>query len=224
MKRFALISIACLSALFGTPSFGQTGTTPTTPEMRKCYPDSAISDSDIIAWCSAVLDLGKETQENIAVAYRQRGLARSNIGQVELGIKDLDQAILLDPKGSEHFRVRCVLRTVLGDETKSTAQYERAISDCNRAIELNPEESYAFNNRGIAYSAMKRYDEAISDYTKALEISPFSAAYLNRALDYFTLRKYDLALQDVNIAIKRNPDYSKAIELRRRIQAKMKPR
>jgi tetratricopeptide (TPR) repeat protein len=35
------------------------------------------------------------------------------------------------------------------------------------AIEINPEDSYAYKNRGIAYYAIKEYDKAWADVHKA---------------------------------------------------------
>src|SRR5208282_4616019 len=50
--------------------------------------------------------------------------------------------------------------------------YDRAVADYGRAIELNPKYAIAFNNRGFAYRSKGRYDRAIQDYNRAIEISP----------------------------------------------------
>jgi regulator of sirC expression with transglutaminase-like and TPR domain len=34
----------------------------------------------------------------------------------------------------------------------------------NQAIELDPEYTYAFNNRGLAYADLKQFEKAIQDY------------------------------------------------------------
>ncbi|MCK5486751.1 MAG: tetratricopeptide repeat protein, partial [Desulfobacterales bacterium] len=46
-------------------------------------------------------------------------------------------------------------------------QYDKAISDYNKAIEINPKDAEAYYNRGYAYGEKGEYDKAISDYTKA---------------------------------------------------------
>jgi tetratricopeptide (TPR) repeat protein len=57
-------------------------------------------------------------------------------------------------------------------------QYNQAISDFTKALEIIPRFAAAYNNRGLAYSDKGQYDQAISDFTKALEIKPrFAAAY-----------------------------------------------
>ena len=51
-------------------------------------------------------------------------------------------------------------------------KYEEAISDFTKAIELNQEYAYAYNNRGYAYYNLGKNEEAISDLTKAIELNP----------------------------------------------------
>ena len=54
-----------------------------------------------------------------------------------------------------------------------------------KAIELNPEYTYAYYNRGIAYNDLGQYQKAIDDYTKAIELNPeYADAYGNRGLGY----------------------------------------
>ncbi|MGB2884722.1 MAG: tetratricopeptide repeat protein, partial [Dehalococcoidia bacterium] len=49
-------------------------------------------------------------------------------------------------------------------------QYDEALADYNRALELRPDYPEALNNRGVTYSKMERYDEALADYNRALEL------------------------------------------------------
>ena len=51
-------------------------------------------------------------------------------------------------------------------------QYKEAIADFDKAIELNPEDSAAYNNRGNAKDEFKQHKEAIVDYDKAIELNP----------------------------------------------------
>ena len=60
--------------------------------------------------------------------------------------------------------------------------YYGAISDYNKSIEINPEYSIAYNNRGFVKFKIKDYYGAISDYNKAIEINPvYALAYTNRS-------------------------------------------
>jgi tetratricopeptide (TPR) repeat protein len=61
-------------------------------------------------------------------------------------------------------------------------EYEKALDDYNKVVELNPFNVYGYFNRGVDYFAMKRYKDAENDFTKALSIFPdFVGAYINRA-------------------------------------------
>ncbi len=77
-------------------------------------------------------------------------------------------------------------------------QYDQAISDLNKALEINPRLALAYFTRGLSYAAKGQHDQAISDYNKALEINPRDAlAYNNRGLAYLRNGQYDKAWEDV---------------------------
>jgi len=46
-------------------------------------------------------------------------------------------------------------------------QYDRAISDYNKAIEIDPEYALAYFNRGVAYFKKGDYDRAWEDFLMA---------------------------------------------------------
>ncbi|MGA2468126.1 MAG: tetratricopeptide repeat protein, partial [Thermodesulfobacteriota bacterium] len=77
---------------------------------------------------------------------------------------------------------------------RDKGQYDQAISDFNKALEINSKYAYAYNNRGMAYRDKGQYDQAISDYNKALEINPkYAYAYNNRGIAYGDKGQYDRA-------------------------------
>ena len=64
-------------------------------------------------------------------------------------------------------------------------EYDQAIADFNRALEVDPKSASAYYNRGIGYWRKGQRDLAISDYTKALGINPKDAdAYYYRGIAY----------------------------------------
>ena len=48
--------------------------------------------------------------------------------------------------------------------------YDRAIADYNRAIEIDPKYARAYGNRGLAYYKKTDYDRAIADYKRSVAI------------------------------------------------------
>jgi tetratricopeptide (TPR) repeat protein len=76
-----------------------------------------------------------------------------------------------------------------GNAYAKKGQYDQAISDFNRAIEINPRYTMAYNNRGIVYRIKGRYDQAISDFNKAIGINPLDPeAYNNLAWLFATAK------------------------------------
>jgi tetratricopeptide (TPR) repeat protein len=62
-----------------------------------------------------------------------------------------------------------------GNAYYSKGDHERAISDYNEAIMLNPNFAEAYNNRGYVYEKKGDIDKAIADYESALRIDPNSS-------------------------------------------------
>jgi tetratricopeptide (TPR) repeat protein len=69
-----------------------------------------------------------------------------------------------------------------GNEKMMKGNNEEAITDYDKAIEINHTHIGALNNKGIALSRLKRYEVAISCYDKAIEINSNHAnAWYNKA-------------------------------------------
>ena len=93
--------------------------------------------------------------------------------------------------------------------------YEKAISDFEAALAIEPEFFEAISNRGIAYSKLSKLDAALTDFSTAIKIRPESAdAYYNRALAFTNLEKHDLAIADYTLAIVKNPTHFQAFNNR----------
>ncbi|MCK9614063.1 MAG: tetratricopeptide repeat protein [Candidatus Omnitrophica bacterium] len=96
-------------------------------------------------------------------------------------------------------------------------KYDEAITEYNKAIELNPNYAEAYNNRGVAYNVKGSYDQAISDFTRAIEINPsYAEAYYDRAVAYYWKHEPDKGWDDMQKAEKLgaigNPDLIKLFE------------
>ncbi|HEY6285729.1 MAG TPA: tetratricopeptide repeat protein, partial [Ktedonobacteraceae bacterium] len=90
-------------------------------------------------------------------------------------------------------------------------EYQRAIADYNRAIELDPSNAAGYNNRGLVYDNLKQYDQAIADYDRSIELEPFRVgAYYNRGIAYRDLKEYQRAIADYNRAIELDHTYVQA--------------
>ena len=60
-------------------------------------------------------------------------------------------------------------------------KYEEAIVYYNKAIELDPNNSAAYNNRGFAKDCLHKYEDSIKDFNKVIELTPnYTNAYYDR--------------------------------------------
>jgi tetratricopeptide (TPR) repeat protein/S1-C subfamily serine protease len=132
-------------------------------------------------------------------SYNEKYAVLSELKRYDEGLAAITQAINLAPRAAWYSN-----RGIIYDNQQ---KYELALSDWNKAIEINPNFALAYNNRGLLYYNQQKYDLALSDYSKAIEINPNDAyAYVSRGNLYSDLRKYDLALSDYNQAIRINPN------------------
>ena len=61
--------------------------------------------------------------------------------------------------------------------------YEGAIQDYSKAIELNPNYFHAYMYRGVAWHNLRKYEEAMADYAQAIALEPRDAyVYANRGI------------------------------------------
>jgi Flp pilus assembly protein TadD len=72
------------------------------------------------------------------------------------------------------------LHSDLAVELMKKRQYEAAVPEWNKALQLSPSESRAHNNLGVALMETGRVDEAIEHYRRALALNPeYAEAYNN---------------------------------------------
>jgi len=66
--------------------------------------------------------------------------------------------------------------------------FEGAIADCDKAIELNPKSASAYNNRSINKASLGDFEGAVVDCDKAIELNPKPAYYTVRGIAKLYLR------------------------------------
>jgi tetratricopeptide (TPR) repeat protein len=81
--------------------------------------------------------------------------------------------------------------------------FSGAISDFNKAIQLNPNDAEIYYNVAISYESYKNYNKAIDNYTKAIKLnSNYTNAYVNRSILREKLGDFLGACSDAKIAAK----------------------
>jgi tetratricopeptide (TPR) repeat protein len=85
-------------------------------------------------------------------------------------------------------------------------QWDEAIAECDKALNINHKFAMGYVDRGIAHVGKREYGRAISDFNKAIEINPrLSGFYLSRGIVYSYKGEYDKAISDFNKTIDLNP-------------------
>ncbi|MCA9907822.1 MAG: tetratricopeptide repeat protein [Anaerolineae bacterium] len=76
------------------------------------------------------------------------------------------------------------------------AEYERALADLNRAVQLAPDLAAAYNDRGYLFMQWHDYPRARADFNRALESDAnYAPAYSNLAVLHTLLGEYDAAIE-----------------------------
>ena len=75
--------------------------------------------------------------------------------------------------------------------------FDKAIADYSKAIELDPEHALAYRDRGFVYYLEDDSDKAIADYSKAIELDPeYAPAYSDRGNVYNVCGENESAFND----------------------------
>ncbi len=94
----------------------------------------------------------------------------------------------LDAKGTAYVKGRQLLMN---------KEYDAAIEQLNKVIELDEKYVMAYTLRGNCYSALKKNDEAIKDFSKAIELDPNNrGAYVGRSSAYKAMGKLPQSKSD----------------------------
>ena len=90
-------------------------------------------------------------------------------------------------------------------------EYDLAIKDFTKAIELKSDYALSYNNRGAVYRSKGEYDQAIEDCNKAIQLKPdYAEPYSNRGSAYRNKGETDRAIKDYDRAIQLKQDFIEA--------------
>ena len=93
-----------------------------------------------------------------------------------------------------------------GRAAMRTGNFPLAIELLKRAVEVDPQHKYAWNNLGLAYLATRQDSDAIAAFQKAAAVNPYDEfAYNNLGRAYWQDRKYDEAAAAFHKQLEVNP-------------------
>ena len=101
---------------------------------------------------------------------------------------------------------------------RDSHQYEKAICDYNKSLEMDPKFALAYYCRGSMLLSIKKARQALTDLDSACQLEPDDSFYLTgRADAFYELNKLDKALDDCNRALEINDRYFSALSTRRQV-------
>ena len=168
-----------------------------------------------------------------AQAYYGRAILREQRNDLPNALKDIDLALKSNPEYIEAHLFRGDMYAKRSDWAKAleaytavikqqpTAeafhkrshayqrleQFEKAMTDLNRAVDLKPSLETAWYDRGILHQAREQYEKALGDFDQVLRLQPGNAgAFCKKGEIWIEMGHSDSALQYFSQAMELDPD------------------
>src|SRR5262249_52760377 len=105
-----------------------------------------------------------------------RGTQLSNKHDYEAAVQAFREAIKLAPQAPE-------LHVNLASVLYATGKYAETITECNKAIDVNPKDPFVWTIAGPAYQMLGQIEQAIGAYKRCVELSAPQSADRKRYLE-----------------------------------------
>ena len=163
-----------------------------------------------------------ETKINIETGHE--GMSLSDSFYVTHSIERFDKGSVENGCYLRNLTKKEVISNVFLNRSKirrESGAFREALSDCNKAILLKPEEPEAYCNKGVIYERIGMISKAIENYGKAISLNrKYASAYYNRGSVFGAEGIISKAIEDLNKAISINPEvalsyYNRAIAFKK---------
>ena len=166
--------------------------------------DGRDSTSDQVA------DITKILQDRLTKTTLERDKYREENKKLKerLVLENATLAKPPQPQASDsNFRFLAIKYFEKAYDLAIVGKFVDALNYLNFVIDLDPNLTQAYNNRGNVKSALGRMEEALLDYDEAIRLDPnYAEAYCNRGNVKSAFGRMELALLDYNEAIRLDPN------------------
>jgi len=183
-------------------------------ELDSCWTSTSyvyrgFEYSQMGKYSQALCDYNKgiDRSPKSAEPYLMRASAYASLGKLQKAMRDLLITVALDRSLWASANELCRKFNVnLSFEDSPNLKSDKTLLYFKRALELNPNDSHIYLNRGNAYLNLGQLHQAVSDFTKAIELNPMDEyVYNDRGITYAMLGKTDQAMADFTKAIEVSP-------------------
>lgn len=109
-----------------------------------------------------------------------------------------------------------------GNSSFVMGDFDAAINEYTKSIELNAKEPTVFFSRGMAHLNKKNFNPAIADFDKVIELDPAeSMAYFNRGVAFEKTGNFEKALADLQKAVELDSENEPARSALKTLEAKL---
>jgi tetratricopeptide (TPR) repeat protein/serine/threonine protein kinase len=116
-----------------------------------------------------------------------------------------DSSFYRQELGFTYFRLSGSLRAT-GEAQEAKEAMRQALTNCTKAIELDPKNAGAWHWRGWVYEELHEYEKTIADSTRTIELDPkWANGWYDRGRYYLKLHEYEKAIADSNKAVELQP-------------------
>ena len=178
------------------------------PDNRSILFNKAIALEDVKDYEGAAESYEKllKAHPKFDNAYLGRARLYLQTGDTVAALADLDKVISLNPNSVNAYVIRADIAI------KREEDFNRALSDMNEAIKLQPHYAGFFVNRAFLRYKLDDYFGAMADYDYAISLDPMSQiAYFNRGLLRAEVSDRDRAIADFTKVLSFDPDDYRAL-------------
>ena len=146
---------------------------------------------------------GSNTLEE-AIVYLKIGNKKVSEKNFNSGVENYTKALEIKKDFKEALKNRGICYTMLNLD-------EKAITDFDAAIKLDPLDETLYSYRGFAKAEMQQFNAALVDLDKAIAMDDkFANAYMNKGVVYIWMADFEAAIKEFDTIIAFDPENGKA--------------
>ena len=204
----ATIAFLCLAVAVVQAQDDESSARPAEQPVMVIHVDAQLkSQSEVIGKAAlAQILVGREVNGNWLWIPAAKGwIQQSDVVAIDKAIEHFSRQIQQSPVSRSYFE-RGAAQVALGD-------FGKAVADFTKAIELDPQNVPAINDRGTTYRRLGRHENAKADFDTVIARGVrHPGVYTNRAMVWLDMGNVEQAMVDLHVALELDQKFAPAWE------------